>query len=146
MWTAAESVARMRDCGDRPWTRVGASMPLFDLHRQQFPFENVHSFKKAYGSNGTAIFAVTLPVEESAILTIPSVPAEYSCDPSTLYPSVRQLPLCRLVFQTESIWPYPFSEASVSSLSLSWSLAPAGNRYVWTCPDDRPTATIGSSG
>lgn len=98
-----------------------------------------------YASDGSVILAVTLPVIESATLTMPSVPAEYSDEPSRLYASVRQLPLCRRVFQAVSMCPKPLSEANVASLSLS-SLAPAGSLYVCTCPDARPTATIGSSG
>jgi hypothetical protein len=31
MCSADESVARMSDCGERAWTRVGASMPPFAL-------------------------------------------------------------------------------------------------------------------
>lgn len=31
--SAPESVVRMRDCGDRAWTSVGASMPLLELFR-----------------------------------------------------------------------------------------------------------------
>jgi hypothetical protein len=97
----------------------------------------------AYASRGTAILAVTWPVVESATFTIPSVPAEYSCEPSTLKPSVLQLPLCRRVFHTVSMCPNPL--AAVVSLSLS-SLALPGSLYVCTCPDARPTATIGSAG
>ena len=98
-----------------------------------------------HGSSGTAILAVTWPVMQSATLTMPSVPAEYSDVPSTLYPSVRQLPLCRRVCQMLSMVPKPFSDAIVSSLSSS-SLAPEGSLYVCTWPLAKPTAMIGSSG
>jgi hypothetical protein len=98
-----------------------------------------------YGSSGIAILAVTLPVVMSAALTMPSVPAEYNCEPSTPKPSALQLPLCRRVFHVVSISPNPFSEASVSSPSSS-SLGPSGRRKVWTWPEASPTETIGSSG
>ena len=100
---------------------------------------------RAYGSSGTAILAVTWPVVESATLTMPSVPAEYSCEPSTLKPRVLQLPLCRRVFQTVSMWPKPLSDANTAPLSLSSPALP-GSLYVCTWPDASPTATIGSSG
>jgi len=82
MCRAEESVARMRDCGDRAWTSVGASMPpLFLSHVRHV---SIRSTASAYGSKGTAILAVTWPVAESATLTIPSVPAEYNDVPSKL--------------------------------------------------------------
>jgi len=83
MWRAEESVARMSDCGERAWTSVGASIaPLFLRHVSEYSIIDV--FYYAYGSNGTDILAVTCPVVESAILTMPSVPAEYNDKPSKL--------------------------------------------------------------
>lgn len=76
MCRADESVARIRDCGERAWTRVGASMPLLALCMLEFQYICLCT-DNAYGSKGTAIFAITCPVMVSAILTMPSVPDEY---------------------------------------------------------------------
>ena len=37
MCSAAESVARMRDCGERAWTSVGASMAALALLQSASP-------------------------------------------------------------------------------------------------------------
>lgn len=104
-------------------------------------------------NSGIAILLSTTPVSLFAILTSPSVPAEYSFSPSTPNPKHRQLPLCLLVCQTVSMCPNPFRAFGAAfptfppdCSSSSASSMVGGRRKVWTRPDERPTETIGSVG
>ena len=86
-----------------------------------------------YFFKGTATFAPTRPVSVLATLTMPSVPAEKICAPSTLKARARQLPLCRRVRQAVSTVPYP-GFVSVPDVEGG------GRRLIWTWPEASPRA------
>ncbi|KAI7197876.1 glycoside hydrolase [Hortaea werneckii] len=134
---APASVPRRSVCGLRAWMTVGPSI-LFGLDVSALP-------------PGIASLPVTLPVSLSAALTMPSVPAEYSCRPSMLYDRQRQLPLCLLVLHAVSTTPSPLLPrlcfkipSPFDRLAFSSSSPTGGSFSEATCPLLRPTATSGS--